>query len=124
MPVRSFAATALPIFLISTFLYSPTFACDFPDRIEIPNGNTATEHEMSAAGLELQDYIDQMHAFGECVESETSAIRRSAFREDMAGHKRREDQAAQRQNRVAAAIELAIEKYNQAVEDFERRAKK
>ena len=122
MSVRSATATALPIFLMSTFLYSPSVACDLPGPISIPDGKIATEREVTAAGLALQHYVDQMQAFAECVESETSAQRRSASRENMSEHKRREDRAAQRQNRAAAAIELAIEKYNQAVEDFERRA--
>ena len=123
MSVRSFAFKVSAIFVVLFFFSGLAYACDFPGPISIPDGKTATDGQMRAAGLMLEDYIEQLQAFAECVESKTGAIRRSAYREDMSAHKRREDMAAKRLNQAAAAIEEAVETYNQAMADYMLRSR-
>lgn len=123
MSVRSFASNVSATVVVLSIFWGPAYACDFPGPISIPDGKTATDGQMRAAGLVLEDYIDQLQTFAECVESETGTIRRSAYREDMSAHKRREDRAAKRMNQAAAAIEEAVETYNQAMADYMLRSR-
>ena len=116
--------SALAFVLFFLFLGQPAQACDFPDPIKIPNGKQATKLEMAAAGMAIETYITEMQAYAECVELETEVLRRSASKEDISGARHREELAAKRQNKAAAAIEDAAEKFNRAVDDYKSRALK
>ena len=117
-----FARNFAVVFIL--FICPHAYACDFPDAVPIPDGTTATEREMAKAGPAIQKYITQLQAYAECIESETGALRKSASKQDISGNKRREEQAAERQNKAAAAIEDAAEKFNKAVDDYKLRAQK
>ena len=49
-------------------------ACDYPNRVLVPNGSTATEQEMIEGMRGVRKYVDDMEAYLACiVEEETQA---------------------------------------------------
>jgi predicted phage gp36 major capsid-like protein len=109
-------------FLILSLVARSAFGCDFPDPVSIPNGKTATKHEMAAAGRAMEKYFDQYEKYVACVESDTKTRRKSAVRSDISSSRLREEEAARKLNAAAAAIEDLAERFNKATADYESRS--
>ena len=81
-------------------------ACDYPDRVLIPNGGTATKDQMLEGQRGVKTYVTAMEIYLECiVEEEKSALE---VIEDI-----QPDDQAQRQDAMN-------KKYNAAVDEMER----
>lgn len=84
------------------------FACEYPDRIQIPNGTTATKDEMLDGQRGVKAFMANMEVYLECiVDEEKMAL---AAIEDISP----EDEQ-QRE-------EMLNKKYNAAVDEMERLA--
>ena len=116
-----FARILPAIFVV--FVCPHAYACKFPDLVPIPDGNTATESEMAAAGRAVLKYFEQYETYTACVESETSALRKSAVDSDISANRLREELAANKINEASAATEELAERFNEAMEAFESRSK-
>ncbi len=104
------------------FVCSHADACNSPEPVPIPDGKTATEAEMTAAGRAVLRYFDQYQRYIACVESETSALRKSAVRSDISTNRRREELAASKINEASAAVEDLAARFNEATQKFESRS--
>ena len=87
------------------FFSSVTFACDYPQRAELPKGSTATKEAMLAGQKSVKAYMAAMEEYLACIDSgETEAVAELSDPTD--------DELANR--------ELAItKKHNAAVDDME-----
>jgi hypothetical protein len=84
------------------------FACDYPERVQIPNGTTATKEEMLDGQRGVKTFMADMEVYLECiVDEEKMAL---AAIEDISP----EDEQ-QRE-------EMLNKKYNAAVDEMERLA--
>jgi hypothetical protein len=97
---------ALSISLI--FGVQSAFACEYPDRVLVPNGNTATKEEMVAGQRGVKKYVADMEIYLECIVQEEKAAR------DAIG----DLEANQEQERE----DMLNKKYNAAVDEMERLA--
>ena len=100
----------IKIVLSTTLIFATgqAFACDYPARVLIPNGNTSTTEEMIEGQRGVKAYVADMEVYLECiVEEETQA--RDAIA-DL--------QPEQEQERD----EMLNKKYNAAVDEMERLA--
>ena len=79
-------------------------ACDYPQRVGVPNGTTATKEEMIEGQRGVKDYIASMEEYLACIEA--------AEQETVAGFV--ESDEATKQQR----IEMFNKKYNAAVEEM------
>lgn len=50
-------------------------ACDYPRRIDIPNGAEASKDEMIAGQRAIKTYMDAMNTYLDCIEAETEAAK-------------------------------------------------
>ncbi len=116
-----FARILAVIFVV--FVCPHAHACNFPDPVSIPDGNTATEREMAGAGRAVLKYFGQYEKYTACVESETSALRKSAVDSDISTNRLREELAASKINAASAAVEDLAARFNEATEKFESRSK-
>ena len=83
-------------------------ACDYPDRVKIPNGTTATKEDMLDGQRGVKTFMAEMEVYLECiVDEEKMAL---AAIEDISS----EDEQ-QRE-------EMLNKKYNAAVDEMERLA--
>ncbi len=83
-------------------------ACDYPERVSIPNGTTATKEEMLEGQRGVKAYVATMEAYLECIVDEEKKARNAI--EDMSpeDEQQRED--------------MLNKKYNAAVDELERTA--
>ena len=59
------------------FAAQAALACDYPNRVLVPNGNTATTEEMVAGQRGIRKYVADMEIYLECIVEEENAARDS-----------------------------------------------
>ncbi len=90
------------------FAFSSAIACDYPDRIKIPNGNTATKEEMLEGQSGVKNYVAEMEAYLECIVEEEKIAR-----DEMEGMKPEDEQERE---------DALNKKHDAAVDEMERLA--
>jgi hypothetical protein len=96
----------LATLLISIIIAPAALSCDYPARVELPNGMTAEKEDMLSAQRLVKQYVADMEAYLDCIVAEEKAARQDMV--DLAP----EDEE-QRE-------EMLNKKYNAAVEEMER----
>ena len=81
-------------------------ACDYPERVNVPNGTTASIDEMRAGMKDVETFKAAMQAYLTCIVEEEKAAR--AAIDDLAPEIEQQRE------------EMLTKKYNAAVEDEER----
>ncbi|MGB5347678.1 MAG: hypothetical protein WBN23_16040 [Woeseia sp.] len=118
---HALASPALIAGLILTVAGPAAYACRFPDPVPIPDGTTATEPEMIKADRAIKVYVKRIERYADCINAGKPAGKGAGAGRDIAVARLREEQAAQDQNRAAAAIENVAERFNKAVADYKSR---
>ena len=90
------------------FAAQAALACDYPNRVLVPNGNTATTEEMVAGQRGIRKYVADMEVYLECIVEEENAARDSIGDIEADMEQERQD--------------LLNKKYNAAVDEMERLA--
>jgi len=88
------------------FVGQTVFACDYPSRVTVPNGATASKEEMVATSRQVKEFQANMQLYLSCIVDEEKAAR--VMIEDL--------QPEVEQQRE----EMLNKKYNAAVEDEEK----
>ena len=60
--------TALTVAML--FIAQGAFACDYPQRVDMPNGATASKDEMIAGQKGVKTYMSSMESYLACIEAE------------------------------------------------------
>lgn len=84
------------------------FACEYPAKVSIANGATASKDEMIASQAAVKKYVADMEVYLDCMVDEEKATR--ALMEDL-----EPEEEQQRE-------EMLTKKYNAAVEQMEKAA--
>ena len=99
-----------PIKLVCSFLVifgaQSALACDYPQRIKIPNGTTATKEDMLEGQRNVKKFVTEMEVYLECIVDEEKSTR--VVMDDISA-----DDEQQRED-------MLNKKYNAAVDDMER----
>ena len=98
--------TALSVSLL--FAAQSALSCDYPQRVLVPNGNTATKEEMIAGQRGVKKYVADMEIYLECIVQEEKAARDAIGAIEADQEQERED--------------MLNKKYNAAVDEMERLA--
>jgi len=80
------------------------FACDYPQRVGVPDGTTATKEEMITGQRDIKEYLAAMDEYLACIEA--------AEQNTVAGLDETEEDAKQQR------IEMFNKRYNAAVEEM------
>lgn len=83
-------------------------ACDYPTRVLVPNGNTASKEQMIEGQRGVKKYVAEMEIYLECIVAEEKTARREMG----------DIEADQEQDRE----DMLNKKYNAAVDEMERLA--
>ena len=94
--------------LILLFVAQSVFACDYPTRVMVPNGNTATKEDMLTGQKGVKTYVAEMEVYLECIIAEEKTARDTLGALEPEQEQERED--------------MVNKKYNAAVDDMERLA--
>ncbi len=105
--------------LVLLFGMQTIFACDYPTRVLVPNGNTATKEEMLNGQQGVKTYVTEMEVYLECIIDEEKIARdalgnleseREQEREDMVNKKY--NAAVDEMERLAAQFNAEVQAYN------------
>ena len=96
-----------------TFLYigGASWACDYPERVDVPNGKTASQEEMVAGQRAVKDYMTAMQGYLDCLDTET----------DMESDETSDEQKAiliSKHNAAVDEMEAVAQAFNEEVRDY------
>jgi hypothetical protein len=106
------------------FIASTGLACDYPQRITVPDGTTTSEQDLLAAQKDVKTFISTMETYLECIVEEEKLARLAI--EDLAPEveQQREEMLNKKYN-AAWDEEKRIEaQWNAAVQAYKTRSDK
>lgn len=94
------------------------FACDYPQRADVPNGATATKDEMLAGQTAVKDYMTAMETYLACIEKEEQDT--LATMPDITEDERASRDAAltKKYNAAVQEMELVAAQFNEEVRAY------
>ena len=95
-------------------------ACDYPGKVTIPDGASATKDEMLEGQRAIKTYMDAMNTYLDCIENETSAAGAPDESAEMAAE--REALLAKRHNAAVEEMELLAARFNEQVRAYKQRS--
>lgn len=97
---------------------SSAFACDYPERISIPNGTTATKEDMLEGQKNVKKFVATMETYLECIIEEEKMTRAGIEELKPEDEQQREDMLNKKYNagvdemeRVAAQFNVEVQAY-------------
>jgi len=100
---------------------APSLACDYPPKISLPNGTTATKEEMLTAQKNVKQYVADMEAYLECIVSEEQAARADMVDLDADTEQQREDLLNKKYNAAVEEMEMLAAAFNSEVQAYKAR---
>ena len=96
-------------------------ACDYPAKVDIPSGTTATKEEMVAAYQGVKEFVANIDVYLECIVEEEEIARLAM--EDLAPEveQAREDKLTQKYNAAVEDSEMTAERFNTEYRTFKAR---
>jgi hypothetical protein len=108
--------TALSVSLI--FAFSSGVACEYPERILIPNGNTATKEEMLAGQSGVKNYVAAMETYLECIVEEEKMAREEMDDLEPEDEQEREDALNKKHDAAVDEMERVAAQFNAEVQAY------
>ncbi len=105
----------------SLLLAPPVFACDYPSKIDIPNGATATRDEMLQGQRDVKQYVTDMETYLDCIVAEEQSARATMENLDAEDEQQREDMLNKKYNAAVDEMETIAANFNTEVQAFRAR---
>lgn len=102
----------------SMFLAPPLMACDYPSKVDIPNGATATRDEMLQGQRDVKQYVADMEAYLECIVAEEQNARAQMENLEPEDEQQREDMLNKKYNAAVDEMETIAANFNTEVQAF------
>lgn len=94
-------------------------ACNYPQKIDLPNGAQATQEEMIAGQKAVKQYMADMNEFLDCLEAETKG--EAVDGEAVEVTAEREQILSKRHNAAVDEMETVAASFNEAVRAYKAR---
>jgi hypothetical protein len=111
--------------LISTTLLlalaSTGFACDYPTRVDVPDGITASKEDMLIGQREVKKFVADMEIYLECIVDEEKKSRLAADNLEPEEEQLREDLLNKKYNAAVDDMEIVAANFNVAVQSYKDR---
>ncbi|MGB5721195.1 MAG: hypothetical protein WBM34_10905 [Woeseiaceae bacterium] len=112
----------LLISLMMVFAAPLALACDYPHRVDVPDGTTATKDEMIAGQRAIKSYMSAMDEYLSCIEAaEQETI--AADEADTSGKQQRIEMYNKKYNAAVDEMNLLAEQFNVQVRAYKERSK-
>jgi hypothetical protein len=118
--------TKLTKFTIGSVLFlaaSLSFACDYPDRPQIPDGSTASKDELLAAKNGVQSYMEAVDEYLTCIETEEQAAAAALENPSTDELKRRDEMMSKKFDAANEEKALVGEQFNQQIRAYNAKLK-
>lgn len=96
-------------------------ACDYPNRVVIPNGGTATKDDMLQGQRDVKTYVTAMETYLECIVEEEKATRASMEDLQPEDEQQREDAMNKKYNAAVDEMERLAAQFNAEVQAYRAR---
>ena len=107
---------ALSISLI--FAAQSAVACDYPDRVLVPNGSTATKEDMVTGQRGVKTYVAAMEVYLDCIVEEEKAARDAMGAMDADQEQDQEDMLNKKYNAAVDEMERLAAQFNSEVQAY------
>lgn len=113
--------TTLICSLALSLLASSALACDYPSRVEVPNGDTATKEEMIEVQRSVKDYVATMESYLDCLLEEEKTARNRIEDLSPEDEQLREDLLNKKYNAAVDEMEVIVARFNAEVQAYKAR---
>lgn len=103
------------------FAAQSAFACDYPNRVIIPNGGTATKDEMLQGQKGVKTYVAEMEVYLECIVEEEKVARAAIEALQPEDEKQREEAMNKKYNAAVDEMERVAAQFNAEVQAYRAR---
>ena len=110
--IRVFFAT------IVLFAAQTVFACDYPTRVTIANGATATKEDMVQSQRDVKSFVADMEAYLECVVEEEKTARAAIPDLQAEDEEQREEMLNKKYNAAVEEMEKVAAQFNAEVQAY------
>lgn len=100
------------------FFAQSVLACDYPTRVLVPNGNTATKEEMVAGQRGVKKYVADMEIYLACIIEEEKTARDSIGDMEADQEQEREDMLNKKYNAAVDEMERLAAQFNSEVQAY------
>ena len=108
---------SIPLFLAA----GTALACDYPARILIPNGNTATKEDMIEGQRGVKQYVSEMEIYLQCIVEEEKQAREAMPDLQPEDEQDREDALNKKYNAAVDEMERVAAMFNAEVQAYRAR---
>ena len=108
--------------LVLTILAPAAFACDYPQRADVANGQTASKDEMVASQKAVKTYMSDMENYLACIESEEQDAVAALGEIDEDTKKQRSEVFNKKYNAAVDEMQLVAAEFNEQVRAYKNRA--
>ena len=110
-------------FVALTFMAQGSFACDYPKRVDVPDGATASKDEMIAGQRGVKSYISEMETYLACIEAEEAQAMLALGDEvDEEAKLQREEMFNKKYNAAVEEMNLVAEEFNVQVRAYKAKS--
>ena len=100
------------------FFAQSALACDYPTRVLVPNGNTATKEEMVVGQRGVKKYVADMEVYLACIIEEEKEARDSMGALEADIEQEREDMLNRKYNAAVDEMERLAAQFNSEVQAY------
>ena len=111
-------------FISTTLLLALTsagFACDYPTKVDMPDGMTATKEDMLSGQRNVKKFVADMDVYLDCIVAEEKESRLQAENLDPEDEQLREDLLNKKYNAAVDDMEVVAANFNVAVQSYKER---
>ena len=123
-PTRCIVMTKIIKLFVCTscLLAAPAaFACNYPAKVDMPNGGIATKEEMLEGQRAVKKYVAEMEAYLDCIVAEEKAARSTMDNLLPEDEQQREDMLNKKYNAAVDEMETVAAAFNTEVQAFRTR---
>lgn len=105
------------------FIAQGAFACDYPQRVDMPDGASATKDEMIAGQKGVKKYMANMDTYLACIEAEEAQAVIELGEIDEETSRQREEMFNKKYNAAVEEMNLVAEEFNIQVRTYKAKSK-
>ena len=119
--MNTMTKTAVSVAML--FIAQGALACDYPQRIDMPNGTMATKDEMIAGQKGVKEYMAEMDAYLSCIEANEAQAVIQLGEVDEDTSRQRADMFNKKYNAAVEEMNLVAEEFNIQVRAYKAQSK-
>ena len=100
------------------FVAQTALACDYPQRVVVPNGTTATKDDMLEGQRGVKRFVAEMEVYLECIVDEEKTARAGMEEMSAEDEQQREDALNKKYNAAVDEMERIAAQFNVEVQAY------